>query len=142
MLGNRRRDTQPEIRLRRLLHAAGLRFRVDYAPDRARLRRRADIVFTRLRIAVFVDGCFWHGCPQHFVAPVANADYWKSKIDRNRARDRETTSQLTEAGWLVLRFWEHQDPTDAVETVIIAVRERQRTGTEATSYGHQSHADH
>lgn len=124
MKANRRRNTQPELRVRRLLHSAGLRYRVDYAPDRANLRRRADIVFTRRRIAVFIDGCFWHGCPEHFIPPKANAEYWVPKIATNIRRDRDTDRRLREAGWTVLRFWEHVDPQLAAESIIRQVAAR------------------
>lgn len=117
MVANRRRDTQPEMRVRRLLHAAGLRYRVDVAPVRG-LRSRADIVFTRRRIAVFIDGCFWHGCPTHAVAPKTNADYWGPKIARNRARDAEVSKRLMESGWQVLRFWEHEPPEDVARVIM------------------------
>jgi DNA mismatch endonuclease (patch repair protein) len=118
MQANRRRDTLPELAVRRLLHADGLRYRVDFAPfDR---RRRADIVFTRKRVAVFIDGCFWHGCPVHSAQPKANTDYWGPKLDRNVERDRETTASLEARGWTVLRFWEH-DPPDRVAAAIEAV---------------------
>ncbi|WP_081622573.1 very short patch repair endonuclease [Jongsikchunia kroppenstedtii] len=116
MQSNRRRDTQPEVRVRRLLHAAGLRYRVDFAPLGG--RRRADIVFTRRQIAVFIDGCYWHGCPEHATLPKRNADYWLPKLKRNIERDRETDASLRAAGWQVLRFWEHEDP-DAVSSSII-----------------------
>lgn len=122
MRANGRRDTKPEIQVRRLLHAAGLRYRVDVTPLKSDRRRRADIVFTKRRIAVYIDGCFWHGCPQHFVAPKANADYWGPKIARNRERDSETTGKLEAEGWTVLRFWEHEAPIDVAERVIAAVR--------------------
>lgn len=120
MQRNRGRDTSPELAVRRLLHAAGLRYRVDFAPLGG--RRRADIVFTRKRIAVFIDGCFWHGCPIHATRPKANADYWGPKLDRNIERDLETTASLESAGWTVLRFWEHEAPTDVAETISKAVR--------------------
>ncbi|MFJ6113684.1 very short patch repair endonuclease [Agrococcus sediminis] len=120
MRANVRRDTKPEIAVRRLLHAAGLRYRVDVAPLSSDKRRRADIVFTRKKIAMFIDGCFWHGCPQHFVLPKANADYWKPKIARNRERDSETTARLEEEGWLALRFWEHEEPADVARRVVEA----------------------
>lgn len=120
MQRNRGRDTSPELAVRRLLHAAGLRYRVDFAPLGG--RRRADIVFTRKRIAVFIDGCFWHGCPIHATRPKANADYWGQKLDRNIERDLETTASLQSAGWTVLRFWEHEAPTDVAETISRAVR--------------------
>lgn len=122
MLANRRNDTGPEMRVRRLLHAAGLRYRIDYAPDRRNLRRRADIVFTRRRIAVFIDGCYWHGCPEHFVPPKANARYWAGKIAGNIARDRDTDERLRSLGWVVLRFWEHDEPSLVAERIILTVR--------------------
>jgi DNA mismatch endonuclease (patch repair protein) len=86
----------------------GYRYRVDVAPLAA-LRRRADIVFTRARVAVFVDGCFWHGCPDCDLRPKANAAWWREKLDRNRARDADTDTQLVRAGWAVVRVWEHED---------------------------------
>lgn len=122
MRANIRRDTTPELSVRRLLHAAGLRYRVDHAPLPSQRRRRADIVFTRRRIAVFIDGCFWHGCPEHFVPPKANADYWGPKIARNRERDSETTAALEHEGWTVLRFWEHEDPREVALSIADAVR--------------------
>lgn len=118
MLANRGRDTSPEVAVRRRIHAMGLRYRVDFAPIGG--RRRADIVFTKLRIAVFIDGCFWHGCPQHATLPKRNADYWVPKLRQNVQRDRETTTLLHEAGWTVLRFWEHED-ADAVAQAIVDV---------------------
>jgi DNA mismatch endonuclease (patch repair protein) len=88
------------------------------------LRRRADIVFSRLKIAVFIDGCFWHGCPEHFRMPRANHQYWSTKIGRNRQRDVDTTTRLQEAGWSVLRFWEHEPIDQIVESVTIAVNQQ------------------
>ena len=112
----RARDTAPELALRRLLHARGLRYRVDVAPLPA-LRRRADVVFTRARLAVFVDGCFWHRCPQHGTSPRSNADWWRDKLDRNVQRDRDTDRVLSDAGWQVLRVWEHEPADFAAEQV-------------------------
>ncbi|PZF62405.1 very short patch repair endonuclease [Curtobacterium sp. MCBD17_034] len=120
MQRNRGRDTAPELAVRRLLHAAGLRYRVDFAPLGS--RRRADIVFTRKRIAVFIDGCFWHGCPIHATRPKANADYWGPKLDRNIERDLETTASLESAGWTVLRFWEHEASAAVAEAISKVVR--------------------
>ena len=120
MQRNRGRDTSPELAVRQLLHAAGLRYRVDFAPLGG--RRRADIVFTRKRIAVYIDGCFWHGCPIHATRPKANADYWGPKLDRNIERDLETTASLELAGWAVLRFWEHQASAAVAEAISKAVR--------------------
>lgn len=118
-----RKDTQPELDLRRILHAAGLRYRVGLAVPGLR-RRTMDIAFTRLRLAVFVDGCFWHGCPSHGTAPKANSEWWAEKIARNRARDVETTEHLAELGWAVLRIWEHETATDGAELVLEALQER------------------
>ena len=123
MRGNRRRDTAPELALRSALHRRGLRFRVDQPLPFDR-RRRADITFPRRRVAVFVDGCFWHGCPQHYVAPRTHSDYWAAKIAGNRARDVQTTQRLQDEGWMVLRFWEHEDVADMTATVCAAVASR------------------
>lgn len=120
MQGNRGRDTRPELRLRRALHARGLRYRVDHPPLEG-LRRRADVVFTRWRVAVFVDGCFWHGCPQHGTSPRANDDYWRAKIAGNVERDRDTDRQLADAGWWVVRVWEHEPVEAGVERVLEAL---------------------
>lgn len=118
-----RRDTAPELALRRELHARGLRFRVDRAvlPDR---RRRVDIVFGPARVAALVDGCFWHGCPEHGTAPKANDLFWREKIETNRRRDRDTDRRLTQAGWTVVRVWEHEDPVTAADRIEAIVRER------------------
>ena len=122
MRSNRRRDTRPELEVRRLLHAKGLRYRVDYAPDRGHLRNRADVVFTRARVAVFVDGCYWHGCPEHHRMPRANRDYWSAKVERNAERDRRVTAMLEGAGWTVLRFWEHEPAAEVADAVAAEVR--------------------
>lgn len=116
MQGNRSRDTKPETRVRSLVHGSGLRYRVAQRPLPG-LRRTADLVFRPTQVAVFIDGCYWHGCPEHYKTPKTNSDYWKVKIARNRERDRETDELLAEAGWLVLRYWEH-DPADEVATAI------------------------
>lgn len=123
--GNRRRDTKPEIALRSALHRRGLRFRKDY-PIRVEGRRpiRPDVVFTRAKVAVFVDGCFWHGCREHQVVPRSNPDYWVPKLRRNVERDRETDAALRAAGWIVVHVWEHEDVVEAVERVERAVRHR------------------
>jgi DNA mismatch endonuclease (patch repair protein) len=109
MQGNRGRDTKAELAVRRLVHATGLRYRVNARPE-PDLRRTADMLFTRARVAVFIDGCYWHGCPEHFSMPATNIDYWSTKIGRNQARDLETVTMLEGRGWLVLRFWEHEPP--------------------------------
>lgn len=120
-----RRDTKPELELRRALHARGLRFRVDRAvpPDR---RRRVDIVFGPAKVAVFVDGCFWHGCPEHATWPKANDAYWREKIETNCLRDRDTDARLKKAGWEVLRVWEHEPVEDAAARVAALVAARRR----------------
>ena len=123
MQAQRTRDTSPELALRRLLHARGLRYRVDRAPLRG-LRRRADLVFGPARVAVYVDGCFWHGCPQHGRQPAANPGYWSVKLARNRNRDADTDTQLTAAGWRVVRVWEHEPPKEAAERVAAVVLAR------------------
>ena len=118
------RDTQPELAIRRLLHAAGLRYRVDVAPLPA-LRRRADVVFGPAKVALFVDGCFWHGCPAHGTRPThANPAYWVNKIRRNQERDRHTDGLLEEAGWLSIRIWEHDDPGEAAARIGFIVKSR------------------
>lgn len=116
MSRQRRRDTKPEVALRRELHRQGLRFRVDAAVP-GLPRRRADVVFTRPKVAVFVDGCFWHSCPEHATVPATRHDWWVAKLARNVQRDRETDAILAELGWTVLRFWEHEDPASAANRV-------------------------
>ncbi|MFI7584031.1 very short patch repair endonuclease [Kocuria sp. M1N1S27] len=117
------RDTNPELLLRRHLHRSGLRYRVD-APLPGMPRRRADVLFTRWKVAVFVDGCFWHCCPVHGVAPKANAEWWSTKLGRNVQRDRETDASLRAQGWQVLRFWEHEDMHVAAQSVQAVIFER------------------
>ncbi|MRX44506.1 DNA mismatch endonuclease Vsr [Agromyces sp. Q22] len=120
MVANRSRDTSPEKAVRSLLHARGLRYRVHTRPVVA-LPRTADIVFTRRRIAVFIDGCFWHVCPEHGHIPHSNVEYWEPKLRGNQLRDRETDDALRDAGWSVLRFWEHESPdavADAIERTV------------------------
>ena len=112
----RRRDTNPELEIRRLLHAAGLRYRVAY-PVPGRPRRTIDIAFTRRKVAVFVDGCFWHGCPEHGTSPTSNAEWWSAKLAANQARDADTAAHLEALGWFVLRMWEHERPTSAAERI-------------------------
>lgn len=121
MSKQRRRDTVPEVQLRKALFARGLRYRVD-APLPGMARRRADVLFTRRRIAVFVDGCFWHSCPEHGTLPRSNHDWWVAKLEKNVARDRETDAHLLALGWVVLRFWEHEDMDAATETITRALR--------------------
>lgn len=124
MQANRRTDTKPELALRSALHAAGLRFRKDLRLDLGSARVRPDIVFTRAKVAVFVDGCYWHCCPDHGTRPKTNADYWTPKLERNVERDREHDKALTEAGWKVVRVWEHVPVADAVETIALGLKGR------------------
>lgn len=122
MQANRRRDTGPELALRSALHAAGLRYRCDLRVDLPDGRRvRPDIVFTRKRIAIFVDGCFWHSCPEHGRMPAANTAYWSPKLERTQERDRDNTHALEAAGWTVIRLWEHQAVAEGLRLVLSSV---------------------
>jgi DNA mismatch endonuclease, patch repair protein len=130
MVAARRRDTFAERAVRSAVHKLGLRYRVDASPLRG-VRSRADLVFPGERVAVFVDGCFWHSCPSHGTVPKANAAWWQSKLDANRARDHRTNEALSAAGWAVLRVWEHEDPTEAAQRVHRLVMSR-RHGSSGT----------
>lgn len=121
MSRQRTRDTEPEMLLRRELHRRGLRYRVDAALP-GLPRRRADVLFTRARVAVFIDGCFWHGCPKHKTAPTSNGAWWAAKLARNIERDRETDAHLRSFGWTVLRIWEHEDIEHAATDIEQIVR--------------------
>jgi DNA mismatch endonuclease, patch repair protein len=121
MQANRRRDTAPEMAIRRLVHAAGLRYRVDARPISA-ARYTADMIFTRARVAVFIDGCWWHGCADHYRKPSSNTDYWSGKVARNRERDRLANEVLAAAGWIVVRVWEHEPPELAAHRIESTVR--------------------
>jgi DNA mismatch endonuclease (patch repair protein) len=125
MKNTRRRDTTIEVALRRLLHAYGLRYRIDQKILR-NSRRRADIVFSRPRVAVFVDGCFWHCCPLHRTFPKANAEWWATKLRTNQRRDKDTDRKLTAAGWRVERVWGHEHPAEAAVRIAAIVRARVR----------------
>lgn len=118
MVSNKRVDTSPEKALRSALFKAGIRFRKDYRIDCPDLRVRVDIAIVGSRIAIFVDGCFWHRCPEHGTDPKTNADFWAAKLDRNVARDRRVDTALTENGWAVIRSWEHESPADAADRVL------------------------
>lgn len=118
----RRRDTGPELALRRELHRRGLRYFVDRAPLKG-LRRRADVVFPRRKVAVYVDGCFWHSCPLHATSPRNNAQWWTDKLAANVVRDRDTDARLDAAGWTVVRVWEHEVARDAADKVTRALDE-------------------
>ncbi|KMS72409.1 DNA mismatch repair protein Vsr [Streptomyces viridochromogenes] len=122
----RSRDTTPELVIRRLVHAQGLRYRVAARPL-STLRRTADMVFRPAKVAVFIDGCYWHGCPEHYVPPRTNPSYWSDKVARNMARDRDTDQRLEEAGWTVLRFWEHEPSEDCAARIAAEVEMRRST---------------
>lgn len=121
MQANRSRDTSIEWAVRRIVHARGMRYRVSARPE-SDIRRTADMVFGGSRVAVFIDGCFWHGCETHYTRPASNVDYWADKVSRNRARDLETSVLLRERGWTVLRFWEHENPSEAADAIERVVR--------------------
>lgn len=125
MRGNRSVDTRPEKALRSALHRRGFRFRKHRRPIPS-LACKPDVVFPRERVAVFVDGCFWHGCPDHGRVPQTNADWWTLKFARNQARDTRNTTILREAGWIVIRAWSHEPPEQVAEAVVIALRARRR----------------
>ena len=121
MAAIKRKDTRPETALRSALHRQGMRFRKDLPIRTAHRLVRPDIVFTRQKLAVFVDGCFWHGCPDHGTMPGRNSEWWRWKIGRNQARDRDTDEKLNALGWTVIHIWEHEDSDDAAELVAHAV---------------------
>ena len=121
MQANRGRDTGPELALRSILHGRGFRFRVNHPLPFDR-RRRADLTFTRARLYVFVDGCFWHGCPKHYVEPKTRTGFWREKVRANRLRDDDTRRRLEQCGATVLRIWEHDGPVEAADQVEAAYR--------------------
>lgn len=126
MRRTKRRDTGPELRLRSALHRRGVRFLVDTAPRGGNRRRRVDILIRGPRIAVFVDGCFWHSCPEHAHLPRSNRGWWRRKLEGVVRRDRDADAELTAAGWLVVRVWEHEDPEAAADRIEQLVRGRRR----------------
>lgn len=123
MVRQRGTDTRPELALRSALHRMGLRFRL-HAPVIPGVRRRVDIVFPGARVAVFVDGCYWHGCPVHGTQPKANAEWWQRKLAENRRRDADSNRRLAEEGWEVVRVWEHDDPATTARQIATHVRAR------------------
>jgi DNA mismatch endonuclease (patch repair protein) len=127
MQGNRSRDTRPELRIRRSVHGMGLRYRVATRPV-SDIRVSADLVFAGSRVAVFIDGCFWHGCPAHSATPRTNTEYWTAKIAANRARDTRANHLLGAAGWTVVRVWEHEDPRQGARRISDVVRAVSRRG--------------
>lgn len=116
-----RRDTKPEVALRKALWRAGLRYRVQFKVP-GLPRRRVDIAFTRQKVAIQVDGCFWHGCPEHGSQPTRNSEWWTWKIERNQTRDRDTDDRLAELGWQVIHVWEHEEPNSAAARVLATIR--------------------
>lgn len=130
MQRTRRRDTPPEIALRRAVWRLGLRYRTDFPIPGTRYR--ADFAFPRIRLAVFVDGCFWHGCPEHGTWPRSNAAWWRAKIEQNMARDARAVESLTALGWRVHRFWAHCEPSESADFIATAV-------STAKSSSHSSH---
>jgi DNA mismatch endonuclease (patch repair protein) len=119
----RQKGTAGELELRRALHGVGLRYRLQ-VPLLSKPRRVVDFVFRGPRVAVFVDGCFWHGCPEHATWPKANAEFWRAKIEANRARDADTNIRLEELGWKVVRVWTHETAAEAADRIARIVRER------------------
>jgi DNA mismatch endonuclease (patch repair protein) len=115
MRAQRERDTHYEQELRRELHGRGYRFRIHQRVPGS--RREIDIAFPRAKVAVFVDGCFWHWCPEHGTLPKANRSWWAEKLDQNRRRDRDTDRRLAEIGWMPIRIWEHMGLSDAAERI-------------------------
>lgn len=123
MAATPQRDTSAEMMVRKRLHSLGFRYHVDRLILEAP-RRKADISFPRLKIAVFIDGCFWHGCPQHVTWPKKNGTFWRQKIDTNRARDQDTTKRLKALGWTVVRIWEHEDPILAANKIEKVIKKK------------------
>ena len=121
MSKQRRRDTKPELQVRKALYSRGIRYRVDVRPE-PDLRSRADIAWKRLRLAVFIDGCFWHSCPKHRTSPKTNKDWWEEKLRNNIIRDRRCDADLAARGWTVLRFWEHEDPVRIADSICTQIR--------------------
>lgn len=124
MRANRRRDTKPELILRSALHRAGYRYRCDLRIDLDGGRVRPDVVFSRQRVAIFIDGCFWHCCPIHGSRPKVNENYWSPKLLKNVERDRRNDSLLESAGWKVVRIWEHEPVGDALDRVRLVLDAR------------------
>ncbi|MGI5501589.1 very short patch repair endonuclease [Lentzea sp. CA-135723] len=122
MRRTRRTGTAPEMAVRRALHRRGLRYLVDVAPPGTNRRRRVDVLLRGARIALFVDGCFWHSCPEHGHLPKANREWWRVKLHGVVVRDRDTDLQLAAAGWRVVRVWEHEDPDDVADRILAILR--------------------
>lgn len=143
----RQKATSAELAVRRELFRLGLRYRVDFEVSK-KPRRVADIAFIGQKVAIFVDGCFWHGCPLHASWPKSNAEFWCQKIKANRTRDSDTNDRLAQAGWTVLRFWEHEPPADAARRVKSLIDSRRNirparercASSNRTSSGRRKHA--
>jgi DNA mismatch endonuclease (patch repair protein) len=125
----RRRDTAAEVAVRKCLWSSGLRYRVDFRPC-LESRSRADVAFVRQRVAIYIDGCFWHACPQHATWPKSNSQWWRAKIEADVRRDEDAGRLMSEAGWVVLRFWEHEDPMAVATSIAETVR---ACGSQASS---------
>lgn len=134
MQANRSRDTRPEMAVRQAAHAAGLRYRVDSRPIPT-FNRRADMVFTRAKVAVFIDGCFWHGCPEHHTVAKQNAAFWAEKVRRNRERDKHTDQVLVSDGWTVIRAWEHEPVAQVVERIRMTLHAGHQPENRGASHG-------
>jgi DNA mismatch endonuclease (patch repair protein) len=127
-----RKDTRPEVALRRALFGRGLRYRVHLSVP-GLPRRTVDVAFPGVKVAVFVDGCFWHGCPEHGMTPASNREWWRRKIDGNRRRDEQTSGHLVSLGWEVLRFWCHEEVSDMVDVVAASVGGRRASVAASTA---------
>ena len=132
MSRQRRTGTKPEVLVRQILHARGIRYRVNTALESG-MRCKADLSWRGLRLAVFIDGCFWHGCPEHATRPKANEAWWAEKLDGNIRRDRRTDQQLIDRGWRVLRFWEHERPDEVADSICDTLAELRATQRRAQS---------
>jgi DNA mismatch endonuclease (patch repair protein) len=124
MQNQRERDTFPELALRRALHRRGFRYKVDATLPLPGVRRRCDLMFSGPRVAVFLDSCFWHVCPEHATWPKSNSEWWHDKLTRNVERDRQTDALLRGAGWQSVRVWEHEDPEEGADRVAATLRDR------------------
>jgi DNA mismatch endonuclease, patch repair protein len=125
MRANKGANTRPEIAIRSALHKLGCRYRVNYRIQAGHRKCRPDIVFTKAKLVVFIDGCFWHHCPYHGKIPKSNIDYWQQKFERNKARDRQDTEALISHGWTVLRLWEHTEAAEAIESIVTKLSQKQ-----------------
>jgi DNA mismatch endonuclease (patch repair protein) len=140
MQATRQKDTKAERKVQRELDRLRLAYAVDVSPLEGS-RRRADIVFADVKVAVYVDGCFWHGCPIHGTSAKSNAEWWHEKLKRNRERDHETSRELQDHGWSVLRFWEHEDPAAAAATIQSVVSQRRGRLAQTTATRHSGQAE-